>query len=301
MNKTVLVICGGTSSERDVSLRSGAAVVSALERAGYQTATYDPTEGIDSLIEKARKSDICFPVLHGEGGEDGSLQRILESHDITYVGSNSIVSALCFDKLRSKQLYTTLDVQTPEAVLVEYDTYRQHVLSQKPHVLKPFDGGSSIDTFIVRDETTPNNDDIEAAFRRHNSMLLEALIEGTEITVAVMNDKALPVIEIIPPKNQEFDYENKYNGLTQELCPPLHVSSDLQVTAQAIAETIHRKAGCTAMSRTDMIIDSHKNIYVPETNTIPGMTAQSLLPKAALTAGITMPELVDQLVKSALR
>jgi D-alanine-D-alanine ligase len=133
-------------------------------------------------------------------------------------------------------------------------------------------------------------------------MLLEELIEGVELTVGVLGDQALPVIEIIPPSDGEFDYENKYNGKSQELCPPRHVDQNIQKQAQEIAVHIHRSLGLRDMSRTDIIIRRSDNVlFTLETNTIPGMTDQSLLPKAAAVAGYSMPELCDTLVRRALQ
>jgi D-alanine-D-alanine ligase len=125
-------------------------------------------------------------------------------------------------------------------------------------------------------------------------MLLEELIEGTEITVPILGDQALPVIEIIPPQGKEFDYENKYNGTTQELCPPQHVSAEKQQEAQRLAEKIHKAAGVRHLSRTDIIIDENGKLWVLELNTIPGLTDQSLFPKAAAAAGINMQQLMQK-------
>ena len=131
-------------------------------------------------------------------------------------------------------------------------------------------------------------------------MLLEELVEGIEITVAVVGDQALPVIEIIPPEAGEFDYENKYNGRSQELCPPEHVAEDIQAEARDLALRTHNLTGCRDFSRTDMILTPLGELWILETNTIPGMTDQSLLPKAAAAAGIPMPLLCDRLVQMAL-
>lgn len=172
---------------------------------------------------------------------------------------------------------------------------------KQPFVLKPNDGGSSVDTFIVRDVANCDRNSIEDAFRRHPQMLLEELIAGQEITVGILLDEALPVIEIVPPQDGEFDYENKYNGQTQELCPPRSVSSDIQRQVRHLALRIHELLGVRDMSRTDMMISPDGSLWVLETNTIPGMTAQSLLPKAAAVAGYDMQAMVHRLVEAALR
>jgi D-alanine-D-alanine ligase len=297
----VIVLAGGDSDEREVSLRSGAAVKQALEQAGYQVSLVDPADGLDKQLPALQAAAVVFPTLHGKGGEDGILQRYLEEHGIRYVGADSKGSALCFDKARYAELLQQYDILIPDTKLVNYAEYQGSNLAQTPYVLKPNDGGSSIDTFIVRDPGTVDEQAIAAAFSRHQKLLLQALVPGVEITVAVLDSQSLPVIEIIPPADQEFDYENKYNGATQELCPPQHVSEELQKKAQTLAKRLHVLTGCRDMSRTDIIISDSGELYVLETNTIPGLTSQSLLPKAAATAGYDMPSLCSQLVQAALK
>jgi D-alanine-D-alanine ligase len=299
---TVAVLAGGASDEREISLRSAVAVVRALKEAGYEVIEADPAH-IDKseLLRRIKKVDVVFPVLHGIGGEDGTLQSWLESNSIVYIGADSNVSAFCFDKRQSKPKLQELGLITPRGETVELGAFQASGLSMHPYVLKPYDGGSSVDTFIVRNPAAADISNITDAFDRHGSMVLEELIDGPEITVGVLGEQALPVIEIIPPADQEFDYENKYNGKTQELCPPQNIPEDVQAEAQRIALKLHRELGILDMSRTDMIVRRSDNaIVVLETNTIPGMTDQSLLPKAAAAAGITMPELVSRLVESAL-
>jgi D-alanine-D-alanine ligase len=171
----------------------------------------------------------------------------------------------------------------------------------KSFVLKPIEGGSTLDALIARTPSPEKLEEAKQLLKKYDKMLLEELIFGIEITVPVLGNKALPVIEIIPPADKEFDYENKYNGASQELCPPQNVSDEIQKRAQELAERIHKLCGCNDMSRTDMIIDESGELFVLETNTIPGLTDQSLFPKAAAEAGHSMSELVDILVKSALK
>lgn len=298
---TVLVLSGGSSPERNVSLRSGEAVKAALIEAGHRVYNLDPATELDVLADMAHKVDIVFPVLHGEGGEDGTIQQKLEDLQVRFVGSGSTASRLCFDKHLYKQRLAEHGFPVPSGTIVDTASYAVHELTKAPYVLKPFDGGSSIDTFIVRSPDTADRNAITDAFRRHPKMLLEQLISGTEITVSVLDTTALPVIEIVPPDNQEFDYDNKYNGASQELCPPISISPAIQQHAQKLASDIHVMIGCAGLTRTDMIIDDDGNPWVLETNTIPGMTDQSLFPKAARQAGITMPELVSLLVEISLK
>jgi D-alanine-D-alanine ligase len=296
----VIVLAGGSSDERAVSLRSGAAVTAALGQAGHQVTQLDPADGLEQLLPRLQQGEVVFPALHGLGGEDGSLQEFLETHDITYVGSDSQSSKLCFYKDLSYERMTQSAIKTPVTELVSLDQFNASPLRARPFVLKPNDGGSSIDTFIVRDLSALDQSAVEAAFGRHDQLILQELIKGDEVTVAIVGDQPLPVIEIIPPSDQEFDYENKYNGATQELCPPLHISDEHQVAAQTIASSMHQAFGCRDMSRTDIMIDSSGTLWTLEINTIPGLTDQSLLPKAAAAAGLAMPRLCDELVKAAL-
>jgi D-alanine-D-alanine ligase len=297
----ILVLGGGNSSEREVSLRSAAAVTSALEKNDYQVTLCDPeVVSQEELLETARNFDVVFPALHGAGGEDGFLQKLFEAEGIACVGADSMASEICFDKVGYKEKIKELDITTPESEVVSKETIWQSPLVARPFVLKPYDGGSSVDTFIVRDTSLADKETIEKALSRYSSMLLEELIEGTEITVGIVADKPLPVIEIVPPADEEFDYENKYNGKTSELCPPLHVEEEVQKEAQALALRIHQELDIDDLSRTDMIIRKTDNkLFVLETNTLPGLTDQSLVPKAAAVAGISMPELCTQLVESA--
>lgn len=296
----VIVLCGGNSPERAVSLRSGAAVEAALAACGHEVRRVDPTDGLQHYGAELEQADVVFPMLHGVGGEDGTAQKVLEAIHVPFVGSSSAVSAVCFEKQQTKKRLEEAGMAVPKGVTVDLATLWESPLALQPFVLKPIDGGSSIDTFIVRDPKSADRLAIEQALRAHNRMLLEKLIEGIEITVGVLGDTALPPVEIIPPKGGEFDYENKYNGKTTELCPPEHLTAAQQQTVQKLAIQAHHVLGCRDLSRTDFIMDPSGIFYVLETNTLPGMTDQSLVPKAALAAGISMQQLVNRLVHMAL-
>ncbi|HUS26292.1 MAG TPA: D-alanine--D-alanine ligase [Nevskiaceae bacterium] len=296
----IIVLAGGAFDEREVSLRSGKAVADALQASGHHVTLIDPAEGLEPHKAQLQQADAVFPALHGKGGEEGIIQAELEALGVTYVGSDSTVSALCFDKWRYRQLLKKHDILMAKGELVDEHTFTQSPLFKQPFVLKPFDSGSSIDTFVVRSPGQADMPAIAQTFMHHPRMLLEALIPGVEVTVGVLGDQALPVIEVIPPADGEFDYDNKYNGKTQELCPPQHVSEALQQQAQQLALRIHTLCGCRDLSRTDFIITPDNHIYTLETNTLPGMTDQSLYPKAAKQTGIDMKELVDNLVQMAI-
>ncbi len=292
----VHVICGGQSAEREVSLRSGGAVAEALREAGYDVAVLDTSDSDEQIAS----CDVVFPVLHGIGGEDGELQARLENMEAKFVGTGSQGSILCLNKAMYRERMIAAGFLMATGDVVTFDTYSQHPIALKPHVLKPIDGGSTIDTYIVRDIGKLDGQKVQDYFSRYSHMLLEELIIGDEVTVGVLDDIALPVIEIIPPSDEEFDYENKYNGKSQELCPPVIVSEAMQHKVQDLTLKLHRLADCRDFSRTDFILTADEQCYLLETNTIPGMTATSLYPKMAATYGLLMSELVDKMVQLAL-
>ena len=296
----ILVLSGGRSDERDVSIRSGKNVVNALQEAGYNAASIDPKLVTTAELKKACQcSDVVFIALHGKGGEDGSLQKKLDSWNVTYTGSGANSSKNCMDKAVMRRTASAAQFTIARGQYVTLQSFKNSKLTSAPYVLKPIIGGSSIDTFVVRKPAKAPIEDIERALAKYGKMLLEELIEGVEITVGVLGKRALPVIEIIPPHNQEFDYKNKYNGKTQELCPPENVSKAIQKKAQVEAKKLHTLFDCADMSRTDFIIRNDGSLVLLDINTVPGLTEQSLLPKAAATAGIPMPALVTKLVELA--
>jgi D-alanine-D-alanine ligase len=298
----VAVLAGGMSPERAVSLRSAESVVNALNEADYEVIQIDPASYSGTELLKALKgTDVVFPVLHGAGGEDGTIQAWLEKHHFTYIGADETASKLCFDKWEYKQALMRAGMPVPQGTIVTPVTMWSSPLVNGPFVVKPHDGGSSVDTFIARSPEFADKEGIDAALQKYGTMLLEELIEGREITVGILTDEVLPVVEIVPPADGEFDYENKYNGKSLELCPPRSVEYTSQKEAQDFAMYIHKTLGVRDMSRTDMMVRFEDNaIFILETNTIPGMTDQSLLPKAASAAGHGMVDIVAILVDAAL-
>lgn len=295
----ILVLGGGTSPERAVSLRSSEAVQRALEVMGHDVRFVDPADTDEAALRReAKAAEVVFPILHGAGGEDGSVQRLLDELHVPYLGSDAAACARTFDKVRFKRLLEDAGITTPAWDVWDEAAMARSPLAGRPFVLKPITGGSSIDTFIVRRPPGPRAA-IDEALSRYGTMLAEALIEGREITVGVLGGTALPVVEIVPPEGAEFDYENKYNGATAELCPPQGVDAATQARAQELALQVHRLTGCRHVSRTDMLIDANGTLYVIDTNTIPGLTAQSLLPKAAAAAGLEWTELVQRFLELA--
>lgn len=292
----ILVLGGGDSPEREVSLRSAKAVASAAREAGFNVAEADPADGL-SILDNLAKNTIVLPILHGKNGEDGVLQAELEKRDLAYLGSDAKVSAACFDKWQTRQTLLAAGVTMPRAVRVNKDTYKNQPLAKEPHVLKIIHGGSSIGTLIVRDPGNINPEQVKEIFAMENQAVLEELVEGIEITIPILDQTALPPIEVVPPQGGEFDYENKYNGASAELCPPPSLNEEQIKNAQKIAQRVHKAMGCRHLSRVDTIMRSDGSFVVLEINTIPGLTSQSLFPKSAAVAGITMPELIKRFVE----
>lgn len=289
-----VVLGGGISPEKEVSHRSAHAVQQALEALNHTVEYLDPAvASVDEITAIAQESDGVFPILHGVGGEDGTVQAVLEDAAIPYFGPDPTACRATFNKVDFKRLLEENGLPTPEWNTVTADTFAEEPLTHAPFVLKPINGGSSIDTFIVRSLPFDSKPLLEA-LGRYETMLIETLIEGDEITVGILENEALPVVEIIPPQDKEFDYENKYNGATRELCPPTNVSEDLQQEAQALAVAVHTVTSGRHLSRTDMLINTQGQLFIIDTNTIPGLTSQSLYPKAATEAGYSWEQLVER-------
>jgi D-alanine-D-alanine ligase len=296
----VLVLQGGNSSERDVSLRSGANVSKQLQEAGYTVSVADPAAADFDLETFAENVDVVLPILHGAGGEDGVLQAELERLRVPFLGAGSEACAITFDKAAYRALMAEQGILMARGEVVDLTAFNGSTLRKSPYVLKPVDGGSSVDTIILHDMgREPDDDFYRELFSRHPQMLLEELVIGDELTVGVLGTEALPVIYIVPPNGEEFDYENKYNGRTQEIVNPAQIASEAQQKAQELALRLHQVTGCRHLSRSDMILTPEGKLYVLETNTMPGMTEQSLFPKMAAANGMDMRALVSRFVELA--
>lgn len=296
----IVVLGGGDSPEREVSLRSSKAVSAAAREAGFSVQEFDPAGGLaflDSIVE----GTIIFPILHGKGGEDGVIQAELESRALPYLGSDSSSSARCFDKWLTRSDLQKNKIPLPRGSLVTKDDYSHNPMSLRPHVLKIVRGGSSIGTLIARDPANVKPEAVDAIFALDSHAVLEELIVGQELTVPILGSSALTPIEIKPPSGAEFDYENKYNGATAEICPPENISDYIQKEAQNLAEKVHSAMKCRHLSRVDMMIDASGKVFVLEINTIPGLTDQSLYPKSAAVSGLPMPKLVEKFAELVKR
>jgi D-alanine-D-alanine ligase len=303
---TVALLLGGISSEREVSLNSGKQVFEALDKEKYTVIQYDPKTDLPQLVADAEKIDVALVILHGPYGEDGTVQGLLDLLGIPYQGAGVLGSAVAMNKLVSKQLYHQAGLPVPPYVVVKRgDRVRPDDLAARlgmPLVVKPVEGGSSVGMSIVR-EVDALQAAVEKALEFDGSVLVEAYIDGTEVTGGVLgNDppEALPLIEIIPGDGYEFfDYEAKYKpGATKEICPA-RIDETLAEKARTFAVAAHQALACKGYSRTDMILKNGE-IYVLETNTIPGMTATSLFPQAAAAAGLPFGALLDRLIELSL-
>jgi D-alanine-D-alanine ligase len=300
--KTIALISGGISSEREVSLNSGKQVYDALDKDRYAILTYDPSTDIPRLVADAPKIDCALIILHGPYGEDGTVQGLLDLLDIPYQGAGVLGSAVAMNKLLSKHLYERAGLTVPPYAVVErgqtIDVARIVTQLGLPLVVKPVETGSSVGMSIVRADSslTPA---VDKALEFGVTAMIEAYITGTEITCGVLGNQdleALPLIEIIPGENHEFfDYDAKYRpGATQEICPA-RIDNHLTRKAQACAIAAHRALYCRGYSRTDMILKGN-DFFILETNTIPGMTATSLFPQSAKAAGLSFGQLLDRLI-----
>ena len=303
---TVALLSGGRSAEREVSLNSGEQVYQALNKDKYTIRRYDPRDDLARLVGEAGEIDVALIILHGRYGEDGTIQGLLELLGIPYHGSGVLGSAIGINKIVSKHLYEHAGLPvSPYLILDRADPTAQVKVQEVlgfPVVVKPEHEGSSIGLSIVV-EAGKLKPALELAGEYDRFVLVEKYLEGTEITGAVLgnlNPQPLPLVEIVPGDQYEFfDYEAKYKpGATEEICPA-RLSEELTKKAQDYAVRAHQALRCRGYSRTDMIV-SNDEVYVLETNTIPGMTATSLYPQAAAAAGIGFSELLDRLIELAL-
>ena len=300
------LIAGGKSSEREVSLKSGHQVYQALDKEKYDIRRYDPAIDLERLVREAPELDAALIIMHGRGGEDGTLQGLLDLLGVPYQGSGVLGSALAMNKEMSKILYQEAGLKVARALIFNRPEAPGAAAIEAaqglPAVIKPVNEGSSIGVTIARTREEVARG-LELAFQFDHRVLVEEFISGTEVTGAVLgNDrlKALPQVEIIPSEQYTFfDYEAKYQpGASTEICPA-RLDPELTEKAQQSALTAHRALGCRGYSRTDMKIRD-REVYVLETNTSPGMTATSLFPQAARAAGLEFPALLDTLIQLAL-
>ena len=300
------VLMGGRSAEREVSLRSGNAVYTALKGLGYDAVAIDTDSEICEVLRRERIK-IAFIALHGGDGENGTIQGMLEVLGIPYTGSGVLASALAMDKEASKKIFLFHNIPVPPFEVLSRGQSAlggaksidsSHVDFLMPWVVKPATEGSSIGVSIIKDEREIRPA-VEKAFFLGNRVIIEKYIEGKEVHIGILNDRVLGGVEG-RPSLEFYSYEAKYHaGLTEYILPP-EINGETYERAKETALSAHIALGCRGATRVDLRIDGEGNPYVLEVNTIPGMTETSLLPKIAGLAGLDFPALIEEMFRSVL-
>jgi D-alanine-D-alanine ligase len=292
---------GGWSAEREISLRSGKACADALERSGHQVSRIDVDRDVAATL-RARKPDLALNVLHGRPGEDGTLQGLLEVLGIPYSHSGVLASALAMKKDIAKSVLKAAGVPVPGGMVVARAEAAKRHLLPLPYVIKPVAEGSSVGVFIMReDHKHPPQELTRADWAFGDQVLVEPYIPGKELTCAVMGDRALGVIEIVPTV-RFYDYEAKYAPGGSKHLLPAPVPADTYREVQRLALAAHRALGCRGVTRSDFRFDDGlgaKGLFCLEVNTQPGMTETSLVPELAAHEGISFEDLVKWMVEDA--
>ena len=305
MAEKVAVLLGGTSAERDVSLMSGGAVLAGLREMGIDAHPVD-TRDVSVLNLKQQGFDKAFIALHGRGGEDGTLQAVLEFQQIPYTGSGVMASAITMDKLRSKLLWQGRGLPAGKFVWLTRQQQENGLDAQTlaeiealglPVFVKPSCEGSSVGISRVNTfDAFPAA--LEEAFRHDDDVLVEAFLSGAEYTVAILGDQILPSIKI-QSASEFYDYEAKYiSDDTQYFCPS-GLSAEREAELQTLVLAAWRALGCSGWGRVDVMVDGEDNFQLLEVNTSPGMTSHSLVPMAAKQAGLSFPQLVARILELA--
>ncbi|MFZ1416600.1 MAG: D-alanine--D-alanine ligase [Defluviicoccus sp.] len=296
MVKSVAVLMGGCSAEREVSLVSGATVAASLAEAGYRVSSIDPGADVAALIAALTPSpDVVFNALHGRYGEDGCVQGILNMLRIPYTHSGLLASALAMHKAMAKRLFADAGIHCAEHRIVTAAELADADVLPRPYVLKPLNEGSSVGVRIVRpgDPLPTGADDWPVGAE----VMVERFIPGRELTVAVMGDRALAVTEIATDRGF-YDYDAKYAAGGSTHVIPAQVPAKVYEQALALAVAAHQALGCRGVSRADFRLDGDR-LFILEVNTQPGMTPTSLLPEQAAHAGIPFKDLVSWIVEQA--
>jgi D-alanine-D-alanine ligase len=300
-DKIVGVLLGGLSKEREISLKSGQAVLDALLVKGYDAVPVDVGRDVDAALQD-KGVEVAFLALHGRYGEDGSIQGLLEIRGIPYTGSSVLASALAMDKYLTKELVRRIGIAVPDdyffdAVSDDLKTFLKKNTFSYPLIVKPSREGSTIGIARAEDDSQLQAA-ITAAARLDSRVLVEKFVQGREVTVGILNGQPLPVLEVRPKKGF-YDFEAKYTvGATEYFCPadlPPALASRLQEDSLKV----YRLLSCEGVARADFIISESQTPYFLEINTLPGMTATSLVPKAARAAGISFEDLVEKILLSA--
>lgn len=321
--KRIGVLMGGLSSERDVSMRSGLAVYQSLQERGYNVVPVDVNRDVVGMLKK-EKVKLAFLALHGGTGENGAMQGMLEVLGIPYTGSGVLASALAMDKEMSKKIFAYHGLPAaPFVVVRRRKRSKRHGAEEgpadavpdvtgayafppapspsfaAPWVVKPVAEGSSIGVSIVKEEGALHSC-LERTFSLGERLIVEQFIQGRELHIGILGDRVLGGVEV-RPSLEFYNYEAKYtSGLTEYIIPP-EVDGPVLETVQEMALKAHRTLGCSGASRVDFIVDENDKPYILEVNTLPGMTTTSLLPKIARSAGLEFHDLIEEIVRIALK
>jgi len=297
--KKVGVIYGGKSAEREVSINTGKAVAAALKSENYNVVMLDSAEEkfVNNVL--ASRIDMAFIALHGGYGENGTIQGFFEILGIPYTGSGVTASSLAMNKKFTKNIFSAAGINTPRWLIVNKNNkHSVPEIFDFPAVVKPVSQGSAIGVSIVRKEKDCAKA-IDEAMLHGDEVIVEEYIEGTEITVAMLGEKPLTPIQIIP-KNKFYDYYSKYAvGGSEHIIPP-RLSPGIIKNAKTLALSAHRALGCRVFSRVDIIVDKKNKLYVLEVNTLPGMTATSLYPDAAKFDGWEFGSLLKEIIRLSM-
>ena len=291
----IAVLMGGPGEEREVSLKSGKAIKEALQANCYDVSSIIMDTDLVNLVEKLSSVDLVFLGLHGDIGENGTIQGFLEALGIIYTGSGPLSSAICMDKNISKIIAANNNILTPKWKL--YNNINDNDEFKYPLVVKPNGQGSTVGLRIVHndEELKPA---LEHAFNYDTSVLVEEYIEGRELTVMVLDGKAYPVCEIIP-SHELYDFDCKYTaGMSKYICPA-KIGIELTDNIRQVSENLFDLFKCENYSRADFRMDSQNKFWFLEMNTLPGMTDTSLVPMSALAAGLSFNDLIDNIVMQA--
>lgn len=293
--KKIAVLMGGPGEEKDVSLKSGEAIKKALNHNGYDVTSIILDTKLEKLVKELLSVDLVFLGLHGNIGENGTIQGFLDALGIIYTGSGPLSSAICMDKNISKIIAKNNGIMTPKWKLC--DTVIDDAKMNYPVIVKPNGQGSTVGLQIAHNESELKPA-LEYAFNYDNSVLVEEYIQGRELTVMLIDGKAQPVCEIIP-SHEFYDYECKYTaGMSKYICPA-EIDDNISNYVKKISENLFDLLKCENYSRADFRMDDQNKFWFLEMNTLPGMTDTSLAPMSALAAGISFNELIDKIVMHA--
>ncbi len=326
----IVLLVGGSSTERIISKRSSKSIYDALVHLGYDVTLIDPAYGKNQPDENEKffveedffivseknyveafnlevfnYCDLVFIGLHGRWGEDGTIQALLDMKGIKYTGSKMLSSAVTMDKILSKILFDKFDIPTPKWISVfSKEINTSEVLSSIkekmnfPVVVKPNDQGSTVGLTIVKQESQLDNA-LKLASYYSNKILIEEFIEGRELTVGIVGNSIFPVLEIIP-KHEIYDYECKYTSGMSQYIAPAEIDDEISEQLKKVSMKAFKALGCEGYARLDYRLNNDNKFYLLEINTLPGMTSLSLLPKMAKSVNVSFEELVNQIVKISL-